>query len=188
MLLIPGLLLRPVNVNAPFHLGLLDDSQSLHGKQKYSAPDPPRRYCGFRNGPAKRTRIGVHLHAALDPPRRWIADPPWLRAASAPHPRLKPYLRDGLNHLMHGSMTGTSSMTPQRQQLLWADSCPATLTTRRHKSCSVPPLRTCPKMDGWRQLGNRSRRGLGQPKSTTKSWIQEMEPQETFFHAGNGLC
>ncbi|CAL8370163.1 unnamed protein product [Gadus morhua 'NCC'] len=40
--------------------------------QKYSAPDPPRRYCGFRNGPAKRTRIGVHLHAALDPPRRWI--------------------------------------------------------------------------------------------------------------------
>ncbi|CAL8309446.1 unnamed protein product [Boreogadus saida] len=59
---------------------------------------------------------------------------------------------------------------------------------RRHKSCSVPPLRTCPKMDGWRQLGNRSGRGLGQPKSTTTSWIQEMEPQETIFHAGNGLC
>ncbi|CAL8371500.1 unnamed protein product, partial [Gadus morhua 'NCC'] len=68
-------------------------------QQKYSAPDPPQRYCGFRNGPAKRTRIGVHLHAALDPLRRWIADPPWLRAASAPHPRLKPYLRDGIRCL-----------------------------------------------------------------------------------------
>ncbi|ROL41665.1 hypothetical protein DPX16_9256 [Anabarilius grahami] len=43
----------------------------------------------------KRTRIGVHLRAVMDPQRRWIADPPWLRAASAPHPRLKTYLRGG---------------------------------------------------------------------------------------------
>ncbi|ROJ62517.1 hypothetical protein DPX16_21503 [Anabarilius grahami] len=48
----------------------------------------PERIC-------ERTRIGIHLRAVTDPQRRRIADPLWLRAASALHPQLKPYLRGG---------------------------------------------------------------------------------------------
>ena len=66
------------------HPGIFDGPKSTQPtQQKDSAAEPPRRYCGFRNGPAKRTRIGVHLHSGTDPLRRRIADPQWLRAASA---------------------------------------------------------------------------------------------------------
>ena len=86
-----------VKVMSQNHAEILDLFQWVYGvyQQKDSAADSLRRYRDIRNGPAKRTRIGVHLHSVTDPLRRRIADPRWFRAASGPHPRLTPYLRSG---------------------------------------------------------------------------------------------
>ncbi|CAL8336440.1 unnamed protein product [Boreogadus saida] len=43
-------------------------------------------------------------------------------------------------------------------------------------------------IDGWLAAAWKQEWERAGPKSTTTSWIPEMAPQETIFHAGNGLC
>ena len=47
---------------------------------------------------AKRT-VSVHLHAALDPLRRWTADPPWLITMS--YEKHKLFIRHGYVQIKH---------------------------------------------------------------------------------------